>query len=157
MYICDLDNFKPFNDYYGFRSGDRVIKLLADILEKAANRLGSEVFVGHIGGDDFFLGWKLSDNFDEAVAQVWKIVDKFGLDVQSFYSNKDREKGHILAKDRNGVTREFPLLSVSCAMLLVDTNQERLYDEEIVAQTCAELKKHAKQHKGGSVALASLI
>ncbi len=153
----DLDNFKPFNDYYGFRSGDRVIKLLADILEKAANHLGSEAFVGHIGGDDFFLGWKLSESFDEALTQVWNIVDKFGLDVQSFYSNKDRERGYILAKDRHGVSREFPLLSISCAMLIVDTNQERLYDEEIVAQTYAELKKHAKQYRGGSVASATLI
>lgn len=153
----DLDNFKPFNDYYGFRSGDRVIKLLADNLEKAANRLGSETFVGHIGGDDFFLGWQLTNDFEEAQSEVWRMVKKFGLDVESFYSNKDREKGFILAKDRHGETREYPLLSVSAAMLVVDTSQERFYDEEIIAQTYAELKKHAKLCKGGSVASASLI
>lgn len=153
----DLDNFKPFNDYYGFRSGDRVIKLLADILEKTANRLGSEAFVGHIGGDDFFLGWQLVGEFDEALAQIWNVVNKFGLDVESFYSNKDREKGFILAKDRHGEVREYPMLSVSAAMLVVDTREERFYDEEIIGQMYAELKKHAKLCKNGSVASATLI
>lgn len=153
----DLDNFKPFNDYYGFRSGDRVIKLLADNLEKASNRLGSNAFVGHIGGDDFFLGWQLSGDFDEAISQVWNVVNKFGIDVESFYSNKDREKGFILAKDRYGEIREYPMLSVSAAMLIVDTTKEHFYDEEMIAQAYAELKKHAKLHRGGSIATATLI
>ena len=153
----DLDNFKPFNDYYGFRNGDRVIKLLADNLEKASNRLGSNAFVGHIGGDDFFLGWQLSNDFDEAISQVWNVVNKFGIDVESFYSSEDREKGFILAKDRYGEMREYPMLSVSAAMLIVNTTKEHFYDEEMIAQGYAELKKHAKLIKGGSIASGSLI
>jgi diguanylate cyclase (GGDEF)-like protein len=153
----DMDNFKPFNDYYGFRSGDRVIKLFADILKKASNRLKSEVFIGHIGGDDFFLGWKMEQDFNRAYCEMKKIIKKFRSDVESFYSNKEREDGYILAKDRYGQVRKYPILSVSAAMLVVNTDKEHMHDEEVVAKTYARLKKQAKIHKDGFVAAASLI
>jgi diguanylate cyclase (GGDEF)-like protein len=101
----DLDNFKPYNDRYGFRNGDRVITLFSDILRHNQNKHG--YFVGHVGGDDFFVGirgWKL----DEATQQVSNIQYKFKQDVQSFYSREDRQKGCIMEKDREGVMRSFP-------------------------------------------------
>lgn len=153
----DLDNFKPFNDYYGFRNGDRVIKLLADMIKKASNKLGANALAGHIGGDDFFLGWQVEGTFEEALEQMQKIVEKFGFDVQSFYSKQDREKGYILAKDRHDQERKFPLLSVSAAMLIIEVGKEARVDEEAIGLCYADLKKTAKNAKGGIVASASLL
>jgi diguanylate cyclase (GGDEF)-like protein len=153
----DLDNFKPYNDYYGFRNGDRVIKLLADIIKKCANRLGAEAFAGHIGGDDFFLGWKAEEAFERAFSDIQYAVDKFALDAESFYSVQDREKGFIVAKDRHGVEQRFPLISVSAAMLFVHVKEHQIIDEEAIALCYAHLKKNAKKHTGGAIAAATLL
>ena len=51
---ADLDHFKEFNDRYSYYEGDRVIRILAQILHDVVKGLCHEDgFVGHIGGDDF--------------------------------------------------------------------------------------------------------
>jgi EAL domain-containing protein (putative c-di-GMP-specific phosphodiesterase class I)/GGDEF domain-containing protein len=113
----DLDNFKAFNDVYGFRNGDRVIQLFADILRK---NLPIEFFKAHIGGDDFFGGVKNSDKEDlNYITDVNNIVKKFTNDVVEFYSQDDKDKGFILAKDRDGNQKQFPLLTVSASILII--------------------------------------
>ena len=53
LYI-DLDNFKAYNDVYGFSNGDEIIKFTAKVISKYVHNLeNSDNFVGHIGGDDF--------------------------------------------------------------------------------------------------------
>jgi len=153
----DLDNFKPFNDHYGFRNGDRVIKLLADIIKKTSNRLGFDALPGHIGGDDFFLGWRVEGTFEAAVEEVQNVVAKFGFDAQSFYSKEDREKGYILAKDRHEQERKFALISVSAAMLMVHVREGDTVDEEAITWCYADLKKSAKACIGGAVVPATLF
>ena len=108
----DFDHFKPYNDYYGFRNGDRVILLFADLMHKV---LSQEYFKGHIGGDDFFLGVMLNEThtFEKVCREIEHIVTKFTEDVREFYDAKDRDRGCIIAEDRFGEQREFKLLSVS--------------------------------------------
>jgi diguanylate cyclase (GGDEF)-like protein len=140
---CDLDNFKAYNDVYGFSSGDRVIKMVAEILNIVVNKVGnSDDFIGHIGGDDFVVMTvpERSDNIGN------KIVEEFDKRILTFYNAEDREKGFIISKDRAGQVKNFPLMSISVAG--VTTNTRRLICAPQVAEIAAEIKKYAKSIKG---------
>ncbi|MEJ2373456.1 MAG: EAL domain-containing protein, partial [Sulfurimonas sp.] len=100
----DLDNFKAYNDKYGFRNGDRIIQLFADILQKY---LSVDFFKGHIGGDDFFVCSKTNKN---ELEQLQNVMTIFTNQVKSFYSPEDRENGYILSTDRDGMKKQFHLL-----------------------------------------------
>lgn len=141
LYI-DLNQFKAYNDVYGYEEGDRVIKALARVLVEPV-RSGQADFVGHIGGDDFIV--LTTPERMEPVAQA--ICDRFDAIVPSFYSAEDKARGFIRTKDRQGAERDFPFLSVSIGIC---HNQERtLQGFAQVAHLGAELKKAAKS-KGGS-------
>jgi diguanylate cyclase (GGDEF)-like protein len=141
LYI-DLNQFKAYNDVYGYEEGDRVIKALARVLVEPV-RGGQADFVGHIGGDDFIV--LTTPERMESVAQ--SICDRFDAIVPSFYSEEDKARGFIRTKDRQGAVRDFPFISVSIGIC---HNQERkLQGFAQVAHLGAELKKAAKS-KGGS-------
>jgi len=141
----DFNNFKPFNDCYGFRQGDRVIMLFADLLKEA--HIPRKDFVGHLGGDDFFCSAQVQrgerETFLEAVRELQTC---FTGDVLSFYTAEDRGKGCIESRDRQGNSGCFPLLSVSAAVLFLEGNS-RPYFEELSTQL-ADLKKKAKAAEG---------
>jgi diguanylate cyclase (GGDEF)-like protein len=155
----DLDNFKPFNDYYGFRNGDRVIKLLGTCIKKAQNLLSENSLAGHIGGDDFFLGWELAEDtpFEDAYKVIFYILEKFATDVESFYNKEDREKGFIITKNRHGIEEKFGLLTTSAAMLIINPKSKSNINEEMIALMYAKLKKDAKSINGNAIVYASLL
>ena len=137
----DLNNFKAYNDTYGFRQGDRVIQLFADILNK---NLPKNFFKGHIGGDDFFAGAFVEDkNFEDVIEKITFVVNKFKQDVLQMYDKKDREAGYIIAKDRDENVKRFDLLSVSAVIACIyDKSQNRTID--FVNKHFAYQKKVAK-------------
>jgi diguanylate cyclase (GGDEF)-like protein len=137
----DFDNFKPYNDKYGFRRGDKAILLFADILKRYFNQ-EDEVMIGHIGGDDFFVGFR-NVEFEEAYRQVRDTVIEFTESVKSLYDEKDRMNGYLTAKDREGNLKNFPLLTVSVAMLEIVGEKSSCSIEEASA-ILAELKKISK-------------
>ncbi len=136
----DFDNFKPYNDKYGFRRGDKAILLFADILKRHFTR--EDTMVGHIGGDDFFVGFK-NIKFEEADQQVRDTVIEFTESVKALYDEKDRLNGYLTAKDREGNLKNFPLLTVSVAMLEIAGEKSSCSMEEASA-ILAELKKMSK-------------
>ena len=139
----DFDNFKPFNDVYGFRQGDRIIRLFADLLREH-RRIGKE-FTGHIGGDDFFIGYSLKEHGkDEIIEEIKKIISQFRSDVIPFYKEKDRELGYITAKNRKGRRSNFPLMSVSAAVVHFDSVPEGC-TMEILSERIAAVKEKAKK------------
>ena len=135
----DFDNFKPFNDYYGFRKGDRAILLFAELMQKFIASSGG--FIGHIGGDDFFAGLT-GDDYESVAKKIGKLLLKFGEDVKSFYDLNDRKRGFIKALDRNGREQDFPLLGVSASLLQVSPASGCRFEE--VADIFAPMKKSAK-------------
>lgn len=142
----DFDNFKPFNDKYGLRNGDRAIMMFADILRETGNT--GRCFIGHVGGDDFFAGFKLEAWERELGASqveeiVRRICRRFASDATSIYNHADRKNGFITAPDREGNPKKFPLLTVSAALLHLPAN-DRAYALEEVFTMLAELKKQAK-------------
>lgn len=139
----DFDHFKPYNDYYGFRNGDRVILLFAELMHKC---LSPEYFKGHIGGDDFFMGTLLEGetSFESVYAQIETLIQKFIDEVREFYDQKDRDKGCIISEDREGNTREFKLLSVSAVVIRIKKGPINLSGEHL-QQLFAQEKKNAKK------------
>ncbi|MDR2745361.1 MAG: EAL and GGDEF domain-containing protein [Desulfovibrio sp.] len=134
----DLDNFKAYNDIYGFERGDCVLKLLADKLQE----LVSDVcFIGHVGGDDFVAivyGHVTEEYFADA-------LDKFSSEVLYFYNNDDIRNGYITAHGRDNKVRRFPLLSVTC--VIVDNKRCSYAGIHDLSETLARLKKSAKASK----------
>jgi diguanylate cyclase (GGDEF)-like protein len=112
----DFNDFKPFNDIYGFRLGDRAILIFSELLQK---RYPKDSFVAHIGGDDFFVGLR-NHKFEEVFELTNKVQIEFRKSVENLYSKKDKENKYIIAKDRFNVERNFNLLSVSSAIIEVN-------------------------------------
>ena len=141
----DFNNFKPFNDCYGFRQGDRVIMLFADLLKEAL--IPRKDFVGHLGGDDFFCSAQVQKGQGEPFLEtVRDLQNCFAEDVLSFYTAQDRLRGCILSRDRQGNEGCFPLLTVSAAVLFLDGKKQPYF--EGLSEQLAMLKKKAKTSAG---------
>jgi len=136
----DFDNFKPFNDRYGFRQGDRAILLFKDILGKALSQ--NAWFIGHIGGDDFF-AYVQSIDFEEAVSAVRRAQAMFDEEIKSFYDPKTRENGFLQGKGRDGIDKHFPLMTVSAALIRVPPERTDITLDHISTEA-AKLKDLAK-------------
>jgi diguanylate cyclase (GGDEF)-like protein len=141
----DIDNFKPYNDCYGFNRGDEVLRMAARILVNSIRTLGSpDTYVGHIGGDDFvFIApCELASQACES------IVRDFNLIVPSFYDEEDRSRGHIQSFDRQGNSKTFPLMSVSIAV--VDTAGSHVRHIADLSARIAHVKSYTKKMAGSN-------
>jgi len=134
----DIDNFKAYNDIYGFEKGDLVIKLLADILRDYYS-MGQ--FIGHVGGDDFVV------ILNEIITLDYFEVAKknFELKVLEFYNQNDVQNGYITASNRHGDIEEFPLITLTT--VLVNKNTKDFNNVFELTEMLAELKKKAKHKK----------
>ena len=131
----DIDNFKAYNDVYGFKSGDQVIELLSDTLKKYRDRF---YFIGHVGGDDFVV------IVDECVNNDYFMCIKkeFERDVLKYYNDSDIENGYIISANRRGEIEKFPLITLTCVAL---NNAENNYKSVAdLTEKLAHLKKVAK-------------
>jgi len=136
----DFDNFKPFNDAYGFRVGDRAILIFSDLLK--ALKGTSAVFIGHVGGDDFFAGavGPASTALSNELAELQR---KFAEAVHSLYERDDRERGFLTGTGRDGQSAAFPLMTCSVAIVHLAKGATDV-DVESVTRRFAGLKKLAK-------------
>jgi len=142
---ADLDNFKAYNDVYGFASGDRAIKLTADIIIDNVHNSGNQGdFIGHIGGDDFVI----ITTPDKAEAICKGIISDFDEKIKSLYCEEDVQRGYIVTSNRQGQIMKFSLISISLAVV---TNEARELISYIqVAEIAAEIKKKAKSMPGST-------
>jgi len=132
----DIDNFKAYNDVYGFENGDLVIKLLADILRK---QVSCDQFVGHIGGDDFAV--VVYDHVSEDYFN--DIVSQFESEVLSLYSQEDIEKGYVATTNRHGQPERFPLITLT--VVAVNNKENKFNNVFELTALLAAMKKKAKQ------------
>jgi len=144
--LLDVDNFKSFNDHYGYVVGNEVIKTTAKIIKKTTAEYGTDDdFVGHIGGDDFALLTTI-ERYNKLCTNIIKEFDKRIVD---FYNTKDRANGYILGETRQGKKIKFPIMSISIAVVVVVSNKEKRQISHIeVGEIAAELKEHAKKIPG---------
>ncbi|MDO1581392.1 bifunctional diguanylate cyclase/phosphodiesterase [Rhizobium oryzicola] len=144
---CDFDYFKPFNDHYGFQVGDHAISLFAALMKRYFFSEGD--FLGHVGGDDFFIG--LRDWTREELSEILeRLLSDFHDDVVELYSEEDRAAGRIRGHDRNGAEREFPLLRCSIAVLELPDGLI-LEDVARISGAIAQVKAQAKESPEGLV------
>ncbi len=140
----DVDNFKSFNDCYGFSRGDEVLRMTARLLGNVVYAKGnSDAFVGHIGGDDFVF---ITRPETVGVTCV-EIIQKFDQIVPVFYDESDRARGYIESVDRQGQTVRFPLMTVSIGVAF-SRNIKNLSHFGQIATVASEMKKFAKKHPG---------
>jgi GGDEF domain-containing protein len=137
--VLDLDNFKAFNDRYGYANGSEVIKETAKIIDNVVKSTGSpDDFIGHVGGDDFVV--ITTPEYMREISS--EIISQFDLRIPDFYDKEERERGYILGKTRQGIEMEFPIMSISIAIV---TNENRqLINPLEASEIAAELKDYAK-------------
>lgn len=133
---ADLNNFKPFNDHYGYWRGDEMIRLLARIAMEHCDAQCD--FLGHVGGDDFIFLFQSPD----WKSRCRRIVDEFAQRALKLFDEEARQRGGIEAEDRHGVMRFFPCTTVSIGAVAIDANQYSRAEE--VANLAALAKHHAK-------------
>ena len=144
----DLDNFKAYNDVYGFLKGDEIIKFTADTIVRCVHEyIHDGAFVGHIGGDDFI-----------AILPVLKtekicesIIANFDAKVTDFFVEDDVEKGYIEVANRKGIIEQFPLTSISIGVVEADKN--RFANMLEIGEIGAQVKHTAKSVMGSSYAI----
>lgn len=152
IYI-DLDNFKPFNDRFGFKVGDKAIHMLAHYLKEFSRK--NTAFIGHIGGDDFFVGFEAENIIyaNDYIDSLKEAVDSFVYSCRAFYDKDERKKGCYHAKDRFGENRVFSLLGASMAIVEIFTDKKITHDE--LSAIFSALKKEAK-HSDSHIAKCSI-
>jgi len=143
---CDLNNFKAYNDKYGFAAGDRVLLATSRLLISAA-QTDPNSFVGHIGGDDFIIVCDF--NCAETIAK--QIVSEMIKLSPAFYNDEDRTQGFMISTNRRGQQEKFDLLSMGIG--IVHNSLKPLTSYAQVSSIGAELKCLAKQHEGSYYAL----
>ncbi len=151
LVYLDFDHFKCFNDSFGFRQGDRAILLFVDQLR--TQFATGECFIGHVGGDDFFVGLR-GVGLDSARARVGELLAGFAAGAASFYPAEARRRGRVSVVDRDGAAREVPLLCASAAILGVPAGV-RAVTIDLLAGELAVLKRAAKR-AGDKVSMVML-
>ena len=144
----DLDNFKAYNDVYGFLKGDEIIVYTADTINNILHKSFTEnVFVGHIGGDDFV--GIVPGLHCEKVCQ--NIIANFDARVPKFFTDEDNEKGYIEVANRKGIVEQFPLVSLSIGVVVCDLG--RFHNILEIGEIGAQVKHVAKSVMGSSYAI----
>lgn len=145
----DLDNFKAYNDVYGFLKGDEIIKLTARIITKNVHSLeDSDIFVGHIGGDDFVA--IVDENVDhDKICQ--NIIAEFDKEIIKYFNDTDIERGYVEVFNRKGIIEEFPLTSISIGVVVAD--KKRFSNILEIGEIGAQVKHLAKTAIGSSYAI----
>jgi len=142
---CDFDNFKPFNDRYGFHAGDHAISLFAALMRRYF--FHESEFIGHVGGDDFFIGL-VDYSEEEMIHPLGRLLNDFSTDVAELYSAEERANGYILGHDRQGLTRKIGLMRCSIGVLEIPEGAV-ISDLERITAEIAHVKSGAKISDGG--------
>lgn len=144
--VCyaDLDNFKAFNDYYGYYFGDRIIQLTARIIKDVVFDLCREGFVGHIGGDDFI--FVIPADMVSPICE--NIIRTFDTLIPYRYHPDDRERGFITTANRRGTVEEYGLMTISIAVVV---NKARMFTHVgEMSHMLADLKSYTKSLEGSN-------
>lgn len=145
MFYFDLDNFKAYNDTYGFSNGDEIIKFTARTIVENVHKMGTEdSFIGHIGGDDFVAITGPTDY--EKICK--NIISDFDTYVLGYYSDEDVQKGYIEVANRRGIIEQFPLTSISIGV--VEITPGRFRNTLEIGEVGAQVKHQAKSVMGST-------
>ena len=150
MLYLDLDNFKAYNDVYGFLNGDEIIKFTARTIVDNIDKLSTSgnTFVGHIGGDDFVAIVSGDDDY-EAICQG--IIAEFDKGVQKYFNEADLERGYLEVPNRKCIIEQFPLTSLSIGAVVV--TKGRFHNVLEIGEVGAQVKHLAKTTMGSAYSI----
>ena len=145
---ADIDNFKSYNDHYGFMRGDHVIQWTARLIQDVTlQTAGTEAFVGHVGGDDFVVVCLA----EEAEDLAKRIIARFDAEASEMYDAEDRERGSIEVPNRMGEVQTFPIVTVSIGIATTARRTFSHYAEAVAI--ASEMKSYTKGTQGSSWAV----
>lgn len=144
VYI-DVDNFKAFNDAYGFAVGDKVILSVANAMRES---FAPDAFLGHVGGDDFVACLPRTDASEECHTLLRKFREK----ILPLYTPEDVKRGYIVSHNREGFERHFQIMTLSLAVISSSSVRPSSMDE--LSHVVALAKKRAKQQEGNAISVA---
>lgn len=144
--VCyaDLDNFKAYNDYYGYFYGDKVIRLTARVIRDSVYDLAENAFVGHVGGDDFV--FLIPTHQIDSICT--SIITTFDRVIPFRYPEADRQRGFILTRNRRAEYEQFPIMTISIAA--VPNVSEMFTHAGQFSHMLADLKKYIKTLPGSN-------
>ena len=144
----DLDNFKEYNDTYGFLKGDEVIKFTAKTILRAMHNYKMEdSFVGHIGGDDF-VGIISGVDYEKLCQDI---IATFDINIRNYFNKEDIERGYLEVENRKGIIEQFPITAISIGMVRVEPGQ---YENPLeIGEVGAQVKHLAKTQLGSAYAI----
>ena len=150
MLYLDLDNFKAYNDVYGFLNGDEIIKFTARTIVDNIDKLSTSgnTFVGHIGGDDFVAIVSEEDNY-ESICQA--IIAEFDKEVLQYFNEEDIKRGYLEVPNRKCIIEQFPLTSISIGVVVA--NKGRFHNVLEIGEVGAQVKHLAKTTMGSAYAI----
>ena len=141
----DLDNFKAYNDVYGFLKGDQIIEFTADTIVRNVHALeNNDCFVGHIGGDDFVA--IVSETDYDKICQ--DIITEFDSSILEYFTEEDRKRGYIEVANRRGILEDFPLTSISIGVVVAEPGKFSNILE--IGEVGAQVKHLSKTVMGSS-------
>lgn len=143
MYL-DLDNFKSYNDVYGFLKGDKIIQFTANVILEEIHASKEGGFLGHVGGDDFIA----IVPYTEVENLCQRIIARFESKIKGFFTEEDAKKGYIEIANRRGVIEKFPLTSISIAVVVAD--KHRFTNILEIGDVAAQVKHAVKAVMGNS-------
>jgi diguanylate cyclase (GGDEF)-like protein len=142
LYV-DMDNFRPFNEVYGFPMGDKAIKMLADIIDDAVRKVGNlEDFVGHGGGDDFVI----ISSPELAKQLAIFLIENFDRRITALYREEDLQRGFFIRVDRAGKESYIPITTVSIG--IASSEHRRITTHWEVGEIAKETLNYAKSIPG---------
>ena len=145
VFYIDLDNFKAYNDVYGFLKGDSIIEFTANVIVDAIKENFTQGFVGHVGGDDFIA---IISGTDKVEYLCQNIIARFDKEVKKFFNDEDIERGYIEIANRRGIIEQFPLTSISVAVVIDEKN--RFSNVLEIGDVAAQVKHKVKNIIGSS-------
>ncbi len=141
----DLDNFKAYNDVYGFIKGDEIIKFTARTIVRNVHAIeNNDCFVGHIGGDDFVAIVSKTD-YDKICQDI---ISEFDANILQYFTEEDRKRGYIEVANRRGILEDFPLTAISIGVVIVEPNKFSNILE--IGEVGAQVKHLSKTIMGSS-------
>ena len=144
----DLDNFKEYNDTYGFLKGDEIIKFTARTILKVMHHYKVEdTFVGHIGGDDF-VGIISNVDYERLCQDIIAIFDN---NIKEYFNKEDIERGYLEVENRKGIIEQFPITAISVGVVKVHPGE---YENPLeIGEVGAQVKHLAKTQMGSAYAI----
>jgi diguanylate cyclase (GGDEF)-like protein len=144
LYI-DIDNFKPFNDVYGFPTGDKAIRLLSFIVDEAIKKIGNvDDFIGHGGGDDFVV----ITSPEKAGTIAERVISDFDEQIGSIYREEDLRRGYTISQDRLGRDNYIPIMTLSIG--IASNYRRRITTHWEVGEIAKETLNYAKSIPGST-------